>query len=227
MDFHLDDDQTAILLSRHAGAARVRALGGDAPAYDHDLEHQLDQAGFLDVVTPGAGDRLNAALVQEAISLHLGCVSTSARLLVAPSLPLGLEGPVAVVRADHRGPARFLADACSVVLVANDGVRLATPARGDVSRPVSRLGWPVGMAADVAAGVALPEVDPREITTWSRIALAIELVGAMRFATDLTVGYVIDREQFGRSIGSFQALQHRAVDHYIRIALSRSALDRA
>jgi hypothetical protein len=47
MDFVLDADQEAILAavdtitSRHAGAGRMRALGGDEPAYDHDLHKHL------------------------------------------------------------------------------------------------------------------------------------------------------------------------------------------
>jgi hypothetical protein len=214
MDFRLDDDQTAILesvstlLARHAGPSRLRNLGGDAPVYDHALEQCLDDAGFLEVVSVGACDRLNAALVQEAISVSLGCVATGVQLLVAPSLPDDLAKPIAVVRGGHFGPARFLADARTVVIVDDGGVRVATPAPGEVSRPSSRLGWPVGMAADLPAGRVLSDVDPREITTWTRTALAVELVGAMRFAIDLTVGYVTGREQFGRSIGSFQAVQH-------------------
>ena len=53
-------------------------------------------------------------------------------------------------------------------------------------------------------------------------ALAAEAVGAMADTLDLTTDYLKTRQQFGVSIGSFQALQHRAVDMLIQLELSRS-----
>ena len=53
---------------------------------------------------------------------------------------------------------------------------------------------------------------------------AAQLVGVMSEALALTVEYLKTREQFGRPIGSFQALQHRAATAYIDIAASRSLL---
>lgn len=214
MDFQLSDDQGAVLdavdtlLSRHAGPRRLHALGGAEPSYDHELEKHLESAGFLDVGSTDDGDRLDAALVQEAISLALGSAATSFRLLVAPSIPAQIDGPVALVRAGHRGPMRFAADAGAIVVIGDAGVRLVSPIPPAVTRPTSRLGWPVGELTTMPDGDLLDGTDVDEVTAWARIAIAIEIVGAMRFATDLTVGYVIDRQQFGRPIGSFQAVQH-------------------
>lgn len=214
MDFQLSDDQRAILdavgtlLSRHAGPSRLHALGGAEPSYDHELEKHLESAGFLDIGRTEDGDRLDAALVQETISLSLGSAATSSRLLVAPSLPARIDGPVTLVRSGHRGPMRFAADAGAIVVVGDAGVRLVSPIPPGVTRPTSRLGWPVGELAAMPDGDLLDDADVDEVTAWARIAIAIEIVGAMRFATDLTVGYVIDRQQFGRPIGSFQAVQH-------------------
>lgn len=61
----------------------------------------------------------------------------------------------------------------------------------------------------------------------ARLASAAELLGVMEQMLECTLDHLRTREQFGRAIGSFQALQHRAVDLYIQIELSRSAIDRA
>jgi pimeloyl-CoA dehydrogenase small subunit len=53
-------------------------------------------------------------------------------------------------------------------------------------------------------------------------ALAAEAVGVMTRAHELTVEYMKVRKQFGATIGSFQALQHRAVDMLVMIEQARS-----
>jgi len=61
--------------------------------------------------------------------------------------------------------------------------------------------------------------------TGHRIAalLAAEAVGAAAAALERTVGYVGTREQFGRAIGSFQAVKHRLADLYVQVQAARSA----
>lgn len=61
--------------------------------------------------------------------------------------------------------------------------------------------------------------------TGSRAAavLAAEAVGAAAGALERTVAYVKEREQFGRAIGSFQAVKHRLADLYVRVEAARSA----
>ncbi len=56
-----------------------------------------------------------------------------------------------------------------------------------------------------------------------RAALASELVGASQEAFDRTVTYLRERKQFGKLIGEFQALQHRAADLYCELEVTRSA----
>ena len=53
--------------------------------------------------------------------------------------------------------------------------------------------------------------------------LACEAVGAAGRALERTVEYVGQREQFGRAVGSFQALQHRLADAYVQVQAARSA----
>lgn len=54
-------------------------------------------------------------------------------------------------------------------------------------------------------------------------ALCSEAVGAMQKLLELTAEYVRTRKQFGKPIGSFQALQHRAADMVIAVEQARSA----
>lgn len=53
--------------------------------------------------------------------------------------------------------------------------------------------------------------------------LAAEAVGAAGQALARTVEYVRQREQFGRAIGSFQAVKHRLADLYVQVQAARSA----
>jgi alkylation response protein AidB-like acyl-CoA dehydrogenase len=52
-----------------------------------------------------------------------------------------------------------------------------------------------------------------------------ELYGVMSRALEMSVDYMKTRVQFGRPIGSFQALQHRAVDLYIQQQLASAVLE--
>ena len=58
-------------------------------------------------------------------------------------------------------------------------------------------------------------------------AVAAELMGAADEAFTRTVGYLRERKQFGRLIGEFQALQHRAAYLYCELEVSRSAVLKA
>jgi alkylation response protein AidB-like acyl-CoA dehydrogenase len=55
------------------------------------------------------------------------------------------------------------------------------------------------------------------------VALAAEQVGAAAAALEMTVVYTKMRQQFGRQIGSFQALKHRMADLHVLLEAARSA----
>ena len=57
-----------------------------------------------------------------------------------------------------------------------------------------------------------------------RVALAAELLGIADEAAGRTLNYLKERRQFGRIIGEFQALQHRAADLYCEIEVTRAAV---
>jgi alkylation response protein AidB-like acyl-CoA dehydrogenase len=59
------------------------------------------------------------------------------------------------------------------------------------------------------------------------LATAAYLLGVMEQAFGMTLDYLKTRQQFGRPIGSFQVLQHRAVDLRIQISLTRAGVEAA
>ncbi len=78
------------------------------------------------------------------------------------------------------------------------------------------------------AGRSRPTASSRRAMRWRRfidlalIALSAELLGVMEKAQEITFDYLRIRKQFGKPIGSFQALQHQAVNIYIRTEATRS-----
>jgi len=76
---------------------------------------------------------------------------------------------------------------------------------------------------EVDAGGALLE----NLLNIGRGAVASEMVGLSEEVFGRTVTYLKERKQFGRLIGEFQALQHRAAELYIDIEISRAAVLKA
>ncbi len=85
---------------------------------------------------------------------------------------------------------------------------------------------------DVDADAVVGEVGGGEAILFrllnaGRTGAAAELVGVGSAAMDMTVGYLKQRRQFGRLIGEFQALQHRAAHLYSELEIARSATMKA
>jgi alkylation response protein AidB-like acyl-CoA dehydrogenase len=86
--------------------------------------------------------------------------------------------------------------------------------------------------AEVDADSVLGEVDQgysllEGILNIGRGAVASEMVGLSEEVFGRTVGYIKERKQFGKLIGEFQALQHRAAQLYIDIEITRAAVLKA
>ena len=73
-----------------------------------------------------------------------------------------------------------------------------------------------------AAGSALPALN--RALDRGRVCLAAEMLGMSEKLFDMTLDYLKTRVQFDVAIGTFQALQHRAAQLFVELALARSAV---
>ena len=80
-----------------------------------------------------------------------------------------------------------------------------------------------GVLGEVDQGAALLD----GVLNIGRGAVASEMVGLSEEVFGRTVAYLKDRKQFGKAIGEFQALQHRAAQLYIDIEITRAAVLKA
>ncbi|MCZ6782228.1 MAG: acyl-CoA dehydrogenase [Proteobacteria bacterium] len=231
MDFELSDDQRAIceavdqLLAQHAGAARAIELGAKVE-YDAPLDAALAEAGFRDVARGEDTGPLEAALIVEAVARAGGVVALGAGALVGPGVrERELPGPLALASTSQPGPVRYAAHARTLLVLDGDDARVVALEAGEVKPVPSSYGYPMGDArgagARLAGGDSLGAGSGERLSSWWRVALAVEAAGTMQAALDVTVDYLKERRQFGRSIGSFQAVQHRLAECAILVEGSR------
>ncbi|MEO8738604.1 MAG: acyl-CoA dehydrogenase [Casimicrobiaceae bacterium] len=119
--------------------------------------------------------------------------------------------------ADRHGVSLFLVDAKAPGLMLHayrtiDGLRAADVAFRDV-----RVGGEALIGAEGGAAELIEDV-----VDYATALICAEAVGAIKYATDATLEYLKTRKQFGVTIGSFQALQHRMVDMVISGEQARS-----
>ena len=140
---------------------------------------------------------------EKSLVLHGDCADT-----------LIVSARVSGNRRDRDGIGLFLLDARGNGVTrrgypAQDGQRAA-----EITLDGAR-GEPLG-----APGQALPVIE--RVVDEAIAALCAEAIGVMASMHELTVEYLKTRKQFGRAIGEFQVLQHRAVDMLVALEQARS-----
>jgi alkylation response protein AidB-like acyl-CoA dehydrogenase len=94
----------------------------------------------------------------------------------------------------------------------------------DLTRPMARLQFDVDVGAQSVLGEAGGAGEGlEEALQLARIALAAEAVGGAEWTLESTTAYAKQRLQFGRPIGSFQAVKHRLADMMVLLEAARSA----
>ena len=236
-------ETVAALVAKHADPAAVRAATESDRGYDESLWQLLcEQVGAAALVIPeelgGAGGELAdaAAVLQElgralVPSPLLGTTLAELALLASPApdaetltqLAEGSSIGALVLDPDYV----VNGDIADVVVAAPDGPG------GQLSRWTRFSAQPV---ATMDPTRRLARVRPEETETigadpgiagTAAILLAAEQIGAAERCLELTVEYTKSRVQFGRPIGSFQALKHRMADLYVTVAAAKAVVSDA
>ncbi len=145
----------------------------------------------------------------------------------------GWDAPgVRVSEGKLTGTAHYVLDgaiADTLIVVTADGLFEIDATAAEVTRAVAPTMDPTRRLTEITfdaaparalGGDAATVAKLREIA-W--VAIAVEQVGAADHCLNMTVEYAKSRVQFGRPIGSFQALKHRMADLYVLIESARSA----
>lgn len=128
-----------------------------------------------------------------------------------------ISARTAGARRDREGISLFLLPADAPGLTrrgypTQDGLRAAELLLEGVALPADAL------LGEEGAGLPLME----RVVDTALAALCAEAVGAMEALHEMTIDYLKQRKQFGTSIGSFQAVQHRAADMLVALEQARS-----
>ena len=214
MDLDLNDDEQAILATL-AGLLETTAPspGARASGYDPALLGKLLDCGMLDHARQGAQGRVRAMLVVQAVSKAAGLVPIGVQALLAPALSRDEDaGPIAIRGKASTAAVRFACCATTLVEVGPMEARSYGVDFRD-SRPArSNYGYPRGHCVRDAASPLLGTWPAALVTRRWQLGIAGEIAGAMAGALDHLVAYLSGRRQFGRELGSFQALQHRLAE---------------
>jgi len=251
--FGFTDDQVAFrdavrdLLAKECTPAVVRAAW-DAPAgeLDRGVWDSLDAMGVLGVLVPeddgglGLDETYLVPVLEAAGQAALPHPLVETAMVAGPLLGAGaglvssdLGGPLVPCAADADG--LLLRHDDALVSVERGAVDLTPAETVDRARRAARVEISGVTSSDMStstggAGAQVVADDP------AALALAVDrgalgtaafLIGLGQAMLDLTVGYVVERHQFGKPIGSFQAVKHHLADAALALELSRPAVHRA
>jgi alkylation response protein AidB-like acyl-CoA dehydrogenase len=213
MHFARTDEQNELastvrsLLAKRCDSAAVRAAIASELGYDAELWTALvEQIGVAALPIPEDFDGVGATLVETAIVLEELGYALAPTPLLASALNAAAE-----LLGDKKPDVLGSIAAGEVQPFSLGGVVLEPEARTASMDQTLRLS-----RGDRTA------VSP-EISAIAAALISALQVGVMQRGLDMTVAYSKERVQFGREIGSFQALKHRMADMLVLVEAGRSA----
>ncbi|MBV9350756.1 MAG: acyl-CoA/acyl-ACP dehydrogenase [Mycobacterium sp.] len=210
------------------GAVRAWATGDTAPG--RKVWAQLAELGVTALAVPERFDGVDAHPVDLVVALEqLGrwCVPgpVTESIAVAPILVSGDERCaalatgelIATVALPPQVPRAVDADTAGLVLLADTSGEVSEAAMGERHESVD----PARRLFDVTATGAPWNADVVRAYEFGALATAAQLIGAGQALLNAAVDYAKQRAQFGRVIGSYQAIKHKLADVHIAVELAR------
>lgn len=205
-------------------------------AFDAAAWRHLEDSGLTRLsCSPDSGaGPAEAAVVLRSLARHAVTVPVAETDVLAGWLAdrAGLDipetGPLAVATALDAVP--YAGDAAAVLLALPEGdtlrVAVCTPAQLQITRGHNAGGEPRDVV--VVDGGAFVSVDAAdELTRRGAWARCVQIIGALDAAVEFSVAHTREREQFGRPLSAFQAVQHSLATMAGEVERARAATDLA
>ncbi|MCW1428720.1 acyl-CoA dehydrogenase family protein [Novosphingobium sp. JCM 18896] len=172
----------------------------EAAGYVALPEPLIDQAGLIAPLLASLGGPVERVLASEILAIG------------HPANPFVTDADsAAALLLDHQG---------EVHLVARDTVTLIRMESFDPFRRLFRVEWTPSNATRVAG-------DWGDIVQRGQVLIAAQLIGLGQRCVDLAVAYAKDRQQFGKPIGSYQAIKHLVATAQVAIEFARPVVQAA
>jgi alkylation response protein AidB-like acyl-CoA dehydrogenase len=210
------------------GAVRAWAVGDTGPG--RKVWARLADLGVTALAVPERFDGLDAHPVDLVVALErLGrwCVPgpVTESIAVAPVLladdercaALAAGELIVTVALPPHVPRATDADTAGLTLLADVGGNVSEARPGEQHESVD----PSRRLFGVSAGESAWQADVARAYEFGALATAAQLIGAGQALLDAAVDYAKQRAQFGRIIGSYQAIKHKLADVHIALELAR------
>jgi alkylation response protein AidB-like acyl-CoA dehydrogenase len=236
MKFDLDAQQRDFAASIDGALAAadvpraVRAWAGGDTAPGRKVWAQLTDLGVTALAVPERFDGIDAHPVDLVVAMErLGrwCVPgpVAESIAVAPVLlaaddrcaALASGELIATVALPPHVPRATDADTAGLALLADLGGKVSEAHLGEQRESID----PSRRLFEVTAGEAVWQADVARAYEFGVLSTAAQLVGAGQALLDAAVEYAKQRAQFGRVIGSYQAIKHKLADVHIALELAR------
>jgi Acyl-CoA dehydrogenase, C-terminal domain len=213
MDFTLTPDQDALMSAIGKLAQRFELKPTESRGFalvGNELERELEDGQYFEIAQIPELGPLAAAMTVERLARLPYTSEIALSMLVGPQLPGEWARPLALI--EHGRPGRFAAAARTILVMDGEAMGIARPAPGDVEPVESLFAYPMGILKAGTEPTQLSKGEATNIRKWLRIALAAEASGLLHAAVAAAVEHLTLRKQFGRPLGTFQALRHRMAE---------------